>query len=105
MMKHHALTPSAPLPTDTREIDWADPTVVRDELVRASMELTNAISRHRSAWQAMVTYKQQREAGDRPWLPDNDRTWKLRTSDVSWWANEMTAQATTVTALIALRAI
>lgn len=95
----------APLPDG---IPIVEPGVeaMKAELTRATVELMYAIARHRKAWAAMRSHKERREAeaerrGTEPSL-DSDPLWKLRTGDVSWWRDEMNAQASVVSALYTL---
>jgi hypothetical protein len=70
---------------------------VSAELARAQIELMYAIARHRQAWSAMRKHKETAEA--RSVWADGYTPYKVAVSDVRWWREEMTAQATTVTAL------
>ena len=93
----------APLPVEMAEIEEPGPGPILAELTRAKVELMYAIARHRKAWSRMRLIKREREADAAkkgvPAYLDNDTLWKIATGDVSWWRDEMTAQATTVAAL------
>lgn len=92
----------APLPENGHMIP---PTLneLCSELRRAEIELMYAIAKHRKGWQAMRRRQKERELlADRPGMLsylDTDEIWKVATGDVNWWRSEMTAQATTITAL------
>jgi len=95
------LLAGAPLPPKTDlEIDPQD---IGDELARAETELLYALARHRKAWQSMARHLNERaELAGRPGALaaiDSDPTWKHKTGDVAWWRDEVTCQATAVTAL------
>lgn len=96
----------APLPPETRTIIQAQTIDIQQELTRAEVELLYATSRHRKAWKAMKARLIEREELiDRPGglaAIDSDPIWHTRTSDVAWWRDEMTAQATTILALKAI---
>lgn len=97
----------APLPD---EADLAAPVAgaIRAELLRAKVELMHAIARHRKAWKVMRQIKVEREEDAAkkgvPAYLDNDVHWSVAVGDVRWWREEMNAQASTVTALMAMLA-
>jgi len=96
----------APLPERMDRIQTPDLPDVQAELIRAQTELMHAIAMHRKAWAAMRKWSKHRDemAGSPGGLCaiEADPVWKKRTGDVSWWRDEMGAQAATVTALTAL---
>jgi hypothetical protein len=75
--------------------------------MRCEVELLYAIAQHRKAWTAMRRRAEERDAlVDKPGglaAIEADPIWKKRTGDVSWWRDEMTAQATTRQALAAMK--
>lgn len=75
---------------------------VQVELARAQIELMHAIAKHRKAWKAMAMAKAAAE--ERAVWADAYTPYKIAVGDVRWWREEMTAQATTVTALKAMLA-
>jgi hypothetical protein len=94
---------SAPLPTEFDEpIDWQNPQLIRDELVRAQVELMHAIDRHRRAWAKMERLKTAAELKGNAYFMDNERDWKLATGDVTWWRGEVSSRSNAVMALIQL---
>lgn len=98
------LTPGAPLP-EGYLLAPLHPGDIRQELHRAETELMYALARHRKAWAAMRAHANDRAEKANSGIPgklaalDADPVWKHRTGDVSWWRDEITAQATAVTAL------
>lgn len=94
----------APLPVEMHGIEQAMPApgAIIAELTRAQVELMYAIARHRQAWTRMRRVREDREQKGLTFL-DSDREWKVATSDVAWWRDEMTAQATTIKALVEMR--
>lgn len=95
---------SAPLPEDgpNQGIDWTDPIKVRDELIRAQVELMHAIAKHRTAWSKMAKMKKVAEARGNAYFMDNNRAWKIAVGDVTWWRGEVNARSNTILALIQL---
>jgi len=94
---------SAPLPPDFDEpIDWQNPALIRDELIRAQVELMYAIDRHRRCWAKMQHIKQAAELKGNAYFMDNERGWKIATGDVTWWRGEVSARSNAVMALIQL---
>lgn len=101
------LAPGAPLPSELANLPRPRAEDIEDELTRAQVELLYATAKHRKAWSAMrqrgdqIDTSKGRIAGMRIDMA-SDPIWELRTSDVRWWRDEMTAQATTVLALKAM---
>lgn len=98
------LTSGAPLPPGFL-LARLQPADIVHELTRAEIELMHALARHRKAWAAMRAHADDREEKANSGIPgkiaalDADPVWKKRTGDVSWWRDEITAQATAITAL------
>lgn len=102
MTNTHPGAPTNPLrlgpPGDRHgEVPLLHPVDIHEELARAGYELLFAAARHRKAW-AVARQLKDKIAGEGGW-PDGDATYKKATSDVRWWREEMTAQATAVSAL------
>jgi len=92
---------SAPLPAD-QPIDWVDPKLIHAEIVRAQAELMHAIDKHRRCWTKMARMKAVAEVQGNAYFMDNDRAWKIATSDVTWWRGEVNTRSNSLMALIQL---
>jgi hypothetical protein len=101
------MVPGAPLPDSMYKLPLIDKRDIEEELLRAEIELMYALSRHRKAWRVM-----RQRAEHRATLADHvgmlstlesDPHWKKATGDVSWWRDEVTAQATAILALRGMR--
>jgi hypothetical protein len=97
------LAVGAPLPEDMTDILKSVPGTmdIDAELIRAQVELMHAIARHRKAWAKARVHRD--EARAKAMWAEAYMPYKEATADVRWWREEMTAQATTITALLALR--
>jgi hypothetical protein len=100
--KPHVL--GAPLQGDEQPPTLAE---IDAEIKRAEIELMYAIAKHRKAWKVM---RQRAEARDEASgkvgmlsTLESDPHWKKATGDVSWWRDEMTAQASALQALRHMR--
>lgn len=95
------ITPPPPLKPD---VDMTMPSLaaVEIEIVKITAELQNAMRRHRGAWIRMSQLKQEARDKGNAWFMDNERSWRLATSDVSWWRGEVSAAANALTAMFGL---
>jgi hypothetical protein len=91
------LRPGAPLPDEVDHIVPPHPGDMSAELIRAQVELMYAIARHRKAWAAARALAI--ELDKKAIWKDSDGTYIKALGDVRWWREEMSAQATTVSAL------
>lgn len=95
---------SAPLPVDS-DIDWTDPQLVREEILRSQTELMWALHRQRTAWTKMANLKKIADARGISYFMDNERSWTLALGDVKWWRGEVSARSNSLMALIQLAAL
>lgn len=101
------IVPGAPLPDSWAKLPAIEQRDIEEELLRAEIELLYAISRHRKAWRVMRQRAEHRDSlvGHVGMLStlESDPHWKKATGDVSWWRDEMNAQANVVLALRRMR--
>lgn len=102
MTRSNPMEASAPLPTKDTPIDWQNPGLIHNELLRAQTELMHAIEKHRRAWAKVQHMKGLADLKGNSYYMDNDRNWQVATGEVTWWRGEMSARSNVVVALTRL---